>query len=251
MRLQDKIIIITGASSGIGAAAARLFAQEGACLVLGARRSNRLEALADELGRERIAILAGDVTDPDFAQTLVDLATTRFGGLDGAFNNAGITGDMGPLAEMSPESWDAVQDTNLRAAFLATRAQAPALIARGGGALLFTGSFVGVTIGLPGMGAYAAAKAGLLGLTQVLAVELGSHGIRVNALLPGGTRTEMAGADPAVHKTVAAMHALGRMADPEEIARTALFLLSDDASFITGSPIFADGGNSILKAVPE
>ena len=250
MRLQDKTIIITGASSGIGAAAARIFAQEGARLVLGARRADRLDALADDLGRDRVSPLPGDVTDPGYAQTLVETAVSRFGGLDGAFNNAGITGDLGPLTELRPETWDTVLDTNLRAAFLATRAQAPALIARGGGALLFTGSFVGATIGLPGMGAYAAAKAGLLGLTQVLAVELGPHNIRVNALLPGGTRTEMAGTDPDFHKAVAAMHALGRMADPEEIARVALFLLSDEASFITGSPVFADGGNSILKASP-
>ena len=247
MDLDGKTIIISGASSGIGAAAARHFADQGARLVLTARRAARLEELAETIGPRRVAFLPGDIRDAALAVDLVMLAEERFGGLDGAFNNAGITGDLGPLSEMSSETWDAVLETNLRAAFLAARAQIPALVARGGGAIVFTGSFVGATIGLPGMGAYAAAKAGLLGLTQVLAAELGPSGVRVNALLPGGTKTEMAGSDPAFHETVAAMHALGRMAEPEEIARTAAFLLSDAASFMTGSPVFCDGGNSIVK----
>lgn len=247
MILDGKTILITGASSGIGAAAARIFAREGANLVLGARRTERLETLADEIGSDRAAILTGDVTDPGFAPRMVEIAMDRFGGLDGAFNNAGTTGPLGPLPDMPDETWDSVIATNLTAAFHAAKAQIPALRANGGGALLFTGSFVGHTIGLPGMGAYAAAKAGLIGLTQVLAAELGRESIRVNALLPGGTRTEMAGTDPDFLKTVAGLHALNRMAEPEEIAEAAAFLLSGNASFITGAAVLADGGNSIFK----
>lgn len=250
MRLEGKTIIITGASSGIGAAAARLFAAEGASLVLGARREDRLAALCDEIGAAggRATFLAGDVRDAASAEGLVRLAEDRFGALHGAFNNAGITGPGGALEALAPEDWDEVLGTNLTSAYVAARHQIPALRRAGGGAMVFTSSFVGQGIGLPGMAAYAAAKAGLVGLVQVLAVELGAEGIRANALLPGGTLTEMAGTDPAVHAQVAGLHALKRMADPEEIARAALFLLSDDASFVTGSAMYADGGNAICKA---
>jgi hypothetical protein len=170
-----------------------------------------------------------------------------FGGLDGAFNNAGTLGEMGQVPDMSLETWNQVVATNLDSAFLAAKYQIPAMRAGGGGSIVFTSSFVGHTIGFPGMAAYAAAKAGLIGLTQVLAVEHGPENIRVNALLPGGTKTAMAGDDPAFHEYVAGIHALKRMAEPEEIARAAEFLLSDAASFVTGSAMLCDGGNSISK----
>ncbi|WP_298982342.1 SDR family oxidoreductase [uncultured Roseibium sp.] len=248
--LHEKTILITGASSGIGAAAAGLFAASGANLVLTARRKQKLEevrtSIPDAAGK--VEILAGDVSDPDFASAAVSMAVEKFGGLDGAFNNAGMLGDVGPVPEMSLTSWQQVMDTNLTSAFLLAKHQIPALKTRGGGAIVFTSSFVGHTIGLPGMAAYAASKAGLVGLTQVLGVEHGPDNIRVNALLPGGTRTEMAGDDPAFHDYVAGLHALKRMAKPEEIANAAMFLLSDAGSFVTGSAMLCDGGNSITKA---
>lgn len=247
---QGKTILITGASSGIGAAAARLLASEGANLVLAARRADRLAEVKASLpiAADRVAIHVGDVSDPRFSEASVKTAEDAFGGLDGAFNNAGTLGDMGPVPDMSLETWNQVLATNLNAAFLAAKYQIPALRQRGGGAIVFTSSFVGHTIGLPGMAAYAAAKAGLIGLTQVLAVEHGPDNIRVNALLPGGTKTEMAGEDPAFHDYVAGLHALKRMAEPEEVARAAQFLLSDAGSFVTGSAMLCDGGNSITKA---
>lgn len=249
MQLRDQTIVITGASSGIGAAAARLFASEGAKLVLGARRAEPLELVAAEIreaGGEAEAI-PGDVTDPGYAAELVARAEGRFGGLDGAFNNAGATGSGTPVVDTGQASWDEVIATNLSAAYWAARAQIPALKKRGGGSLVFTTSFVGHTIGLPGMGAYAAAKSGVNGLVKVLAAELGAEGIRANALLPGGTRTAMAGDDPSFHEWVAGLHALKRMAEPEEIARAALFLLSEASSFVTGTAMLVDGGNSIMK----
>lgn len=249
MRLDGKTIIITGASSGIGAAAAELFAAEGANLVLGSRREAELAHLAgkiDETGR-KAKWLAGDIAHPGYHKALVDLAISAFGGLDSAFNNAGTTGDMGPIPDMTTETWDMVIATNLTGGFLAARHQIPAMRLRGGGSIVFTSSFVGHTIGLPGMGAYAASKAGLIGLVQVLAAEHGAEGIRANALLPGGTRTAMAGEDAAFHDWVKGLHALKRMAEPEEIARAALFLVSDESSFVTGSAMMADGGNSINK----
>lgn len=249
MLLNGKTIIITGASSGIGAAAAIIFAAEGAQLVLGARRSARLQEIKNKIlaaGGEA-EFVAGDVSKSEHAQELVQLAEERFGGLDGAFNNAGITGDLGTIPDMEENNWHNVISVNLNSAFYAAKYQIPAMLKRGGGSIVFTSSFVGHTIGLPGMGAYAAAKAGLIGMTQVLAAEHGPQNIRVNALLPGGTMTPMAGDDTGFHEVVRGFHALKRMADPSEIANAALFLLSDNASFVTGSALIADGGNSINK----
>ncbi len=253
--LAGKSAIIAGASAGIGREAALLFAREGAQLVLTARRATELEQLAEEIaaaGGTAVA-MPGDVRDDDHAAALVAAAEARYGGLDIAFNNAGIIGRNAPTGELQPRDWQEVLDVNLTAAFLAARHQAPALQRRGGGSLVFTGSFVGHTAGMPGMSAYAAAKAGLVGLVQCLAAELGPSGIRVNALLPGGTDTAMnvaraPGAGPEVLAFVQNLHALKRLAEPEEIARAALFLASDLASFVTGSAMLADGGASICRA---
>ncbi len=247
MRLVDKTVIITGASSGIGSTTARLCAKEGAALVLGARRKALLDDLAHEIDNGRIVILQGDAKDERFAIELVELGKKQFGAVDAGFYNCGILGDLGPIPEMSEKNWRDVLDTNLTGAFFAAKHLLPAMRERKRGSIVFTSSFVGNTIGLPGMGAYAASKAGIVGLTKVLAAEHGAEGIRVNAILPGGTRTEMAGNDPAFHEFVENLHALKRMAEPDEIAQAALFLLSDQASFVTGSAFFVDGGNSICK----
>jgi len=249
MQLNGKTLIITGASSGIGAAAAKKFSSEGARLVLGARREALLAELVSQLREQggEAEFLVGDVCDAAYAEHLVKFAEERFGGLDGAFNNAGTTGQLGPVTDMSPVTWDEVLAVNLTSGFHAAKYQIPALRRRGGGSIVFTSSFVGHTVGLPGMAAYAAAKAGLIGMTQVLAAEHGPERIRINALLPGGTKTAMAGDDKAFHDFVDSLHALKRMARPEEIASAAMFLLSDAASFVTGSTLTADGGNSINK----
>lgn len=249
MELSNKTIIITGASSGIGASAARMFANKGANVVLGARRSELLKSLADGITNSggKATYLAGDVSDGQYAEDLVSMAIDTYGQLNGAFNNAGVIGDMAPLTHMDERNWADVMAVNLTSAYHAAKHQIPAMKDANGGSIVFTSTFVGHTIGLPGMSAYAASKAGLIGLTQVLAVEHGTDNIRVNSLLPGGTKTQMAGDDPQTHEWVAGLHALKRMATPEEIAKVAGFLLSDDASFITGSALIADGGNSINK----
>lgn len=246
MELQGKTIVITGASSGIGAAAARLFAQEGANLVLGARRGDALDRLAGEIGGRAVA-LAGDVRDPDYADALVARGTEAFGGLDGAFNNAGTVGAMTAVTEMTRATWEEVLAVNLTSAFLAAKAQIPALRARGGGSIVFTSSFVGFSNGgLPGMGAYAASKAGMIGLAQSLAADHAAEGIRVNALLPGGTVTPMGGEDdPDAQAFISALHPMKRMASAREIAQGALFLLGDRSAFMTGSPMIVDGGMSV------
>ena len=248
--LTNKIAIVTGASSGIGRAAAKLFSQHGALVVASARRGDELEKLVDEIERDGgvSVALAGDVRDEAYAKALVDLAETRFGGLDVAFNNAGWTGEMGETAAVSSQGWRDTLDTNLTSAFLGAKYQIPAMLRRGGGSLIFTSTFVGVTVGMPGMAAYAAAKAGLIGLTQVLAAEYGPRRIRVNALLPGGTDTPAATfKTPEERAFVENLHALKRIAQPEEIAASALYLASDASSFTTGAALFADGGVSINR----
>ncbi|TPM36828.1 SDR family oxidoreductase [Mesorhizobium sp. B2-3-4] len=250
LALANKIAIVTGASSGIGRASAKLFAEEGARLVISARRKTELDALAAEIadaGGTAVS-LAGDVTDETYAKSLVELAIGSFGGLDIALNNAGSVGPMGPVPDMSAQTWHGTMDTNLTSAFLGAKHQIPAMLERGGGSLIFTSSFVGYTAGMPGMAAYAAAKAGLIGLMQVLAAEYGPKGLRVNALLPGGTDTPGATTTtPEARAFVEGLHALKRMAQPHEIARSALYLASDASSFTTGTALFADGGVSINR----
>lgn len=252
--LSNKVAIITGASSGIGRATAKLFAREGASLVLSGRRRIALDQLVTEIEAEggKAVAIDGDVRDEAHARALVEAATEKFGGLDIAFNNAGTTGEMAPIADLSTAGWQDTIDTNLTSAFFGAKYQVPAMAARGAGSVIFTSSFVGHTAGMPNTSAYAAAKAGLIGLTQSLAAELGPKGIRVNAILPGGTDTPMSftnapGAGPEVLAFVEGLHALKRMAKPEEIARSVLYLASDASSFTTGTAMLVDGGVSINR----
>ncbi|AZO27994.1 MULTISPECIES: SDR family oxidoreductase [Mesorhizobium] len=248
--LTNKVAIVTGASSGIGRATARLFAEQGASLVVAARRRAELDMLVAEIedANGTAVALAGDVREEAYAKALVDLAVDRLGGLDIAFNNVGAVGQMGSISDLSLEGWRETLDTNLTSAFLGAKYQVPAMIERGGGSLIFTSTFVGHTVGMPGMTSYAASKAGLIGLTQVLAAEYGPQAIRVNALLPGGTDTPAATFKTPESRTfVENLHALKRVAQPEEIARSALYLASDASSFTTGTALFADGGVSINR----
>lgn len=250
--LAGKVALVTGASSGIGWATAKLFAQEGASLVLSGRRREALDTLVDEIhqsGGQALAV-SGDVQDEAHAQALVEAACARFGGLDVAFNNAGTLGALGPTPEVSLQAWMDTVAVNLHGAFLGAKHQIPAMLERRGGSVIFTSTFVGHTVGFAGMAAYAASKAGLVGLTRALAVEFCACGIRVNALMPGGTDTPMgrvvaASAEQVAH--VAGLHALKRLARPEEIARSALYLASDASSFTTGATMVVDGGVSIYR----
>ena len=250
--LADKIAIVTGASSGIGRAAAKLFAEEGAKLIVAARRKEELDKLVAEIaafGGEAIAC-AGDVKDENLHRQLAEVAQRAFGGLDVAFNNAGTLGEIGPTPQVSLAGWQDALDTNLTSAFLAAKHQISLMLDRGGGSLIFTSTFVGYTAGMPGVASYAAGKAGLIGLTQALAAEFGARNIRVNALLPGGTDTPMAQAmigTPEGRRFVEGMHALKRIATPEEIAKSALHLASDASSFTTGTAMLVDGGVSINR----
>ena len=191
------------------------------------------------------------MTDELYIKELVSAAKGNFGGLDIAFNNAGTLGAGGEISEISLEGWNETINTNLTSAFLGAKYQVPAMLERGSGSLIFTGSFVGHTSGLPGMAAYAASKAGLVGLMRVLAAQYGPKMIRANVLAPGGTATALADQfidSKETEQFVRSIHALKRMAQPIEIARAALFLASDESSFVTGTVFYADGGVSMSKA---
>ncbi|USG59642.1 SDR family oxidoreductase [Sneathiella marina] len=253
MQLENKTILITGATSGIGLSAARLFAQQGAALILGARRQPELNAICESINNAggRAVSVPGDVGEEEYAKKLVDTAMERFGKLDGSFNNAGILGDLGSITELSTEGWEAVIKTNLTAAFFGAKYQIPALLEQPASSMIFTSSFVGYTTGISGMAAYAASKAGLIGLTQTLAAEYGAQGLRVNALLPGGTETPMGDVvmtTTEIKSYFDGLHSLKRQAMPIEIAQSALYLASDASSFVTGTAHLADGGISIFKA---
>lgn len=250
--LKDKVAIITGASSGIGYETAMLFASKGAKIVVSARRQSELDELVAKIesaGGSAIAV-TGDVKDEDTAKALVETAISNYGGLHIAFNNAGTLGAMGSPADISSDGWNDTIATNLTSAFYAVKHQIPVMLKSGSGSIIFTSTFVGYTAGMPGTIAYSAAKSGLVGLTQSLAVEYSSQGIRVNALMLGGVNTPMGRSfadTPEAMDFVKGLHAMKRIAEPAEIAQSALYLASDASSFTTGTAMLVDGGVSINR----
>ena len=251
-RLSGKVAIVTGASAGIGRATAKLFAAEGAKVVAGARRQAELDALVAEIASDggEAAALAGDIRSEDYARALVALAVKRFGQLDIAFNNAGILGEGGPTTGVSEAGWNDAIAINLTGAFLGAKHQISEMLKRGTGSVIFTSTFVGYSFGFPGVAAYAASKSGLIGLTQALAAEYGAQGVRVNAILPGAVDTAMyrdMNDTPESKTFMTNLHALKRVATPEELARSVLYLASDESSFVTGTASLVDGGASITR----
>ncbi|MGY0490019.1 SDR family NAD(P)-dependent oxidoreductase [Streptomyces sp. WG-D5] len=246
--LRGRTVMITGASSGIGEAAARLFASEGAAVVLLARREERLAHLVGEIEKSggRAAFSVGDVTRAEDVERAVATAVERFGGLDGAFNNAGYAGSVfGRTHELPEEDFDRIMDVNVRGTWNCLRRQIPVMLAAGGGSVVNTASSAGlIATGAPSP--YVAAKHAVLGLTKAAAAEYGAQGVRVNSLVVGTTRTEMimsaVEGNPALEEAFVARQVQKRMAEPQEVAEAALWLLSDRSSFATGSHVAVDGG---------
>ncbi|MFD3529884.1 SDR family NAD(P)-dependent oxidoreductase [Streptomyces sp. NPDC058664] len=242
--LDGRVVLVTGAARGQGEQEARLFAAEGAKVVLGDVLDDAGRALAEELGEERAAYVPLDVTrEADWAAA-VDVAKERFGKVDGLVNNAGIL-RFNELLRTPLEEFQAVVSVNQTGCFLGIRTVAPEIAAAGGGTIVNTASYTGLT-GMAGVGAYAASKHAVLGLTRVAALELAAKGVRVNAVCPGAIDTPMSnpeGADPvATAELYRKLVPLGRIGRPDEVAALALFLTGGDSAYITGQPFVIDGG---------
>lgn len=248
-RVEGKVALITGGGTGIGRASAILFAREGARVVVSGPVEGPLVQVVDEIQAENgmASFVCGDVRNADDAAKMVSTAVERYGGLDILFNNAGIE-FVAPAHETPEDMWDRVVDTNLKGIYQVCRFATPALIRRGGGAIVNNASQLAF-VGLQNYAAYCASKGGVVNLTRAMALDLAPHLIRVNAVCPGAVRTpllerqlgEGAKAE-AMLAEITAKHALGRIADPMEIAYPVLFLASDEASFVTGASLVADGG---------
>jgi NAD(P)-dependent dehydrogenase (short-subunit alcohol dehydrogenase family) len=240
---RSKTALVTGAGTGIGAATAVLLAARGAKLVLVGRRKAELEDVAAQIagaGGEAL-VVAGDVSDPQTAALAVQQAISHFGGLQLAVNNAGIDGGTFKLADISVEDWNHTIGVNLSGVFYGLKFQIPAILAHGGGAIVNISS-VYADRGLRHHGAYAASKHGVHGLTRTAAQDYAADPIRINELMPGVIDTPMLDTNRGQVAQIAAFIPAQRIGQPEEVARTACFLLSDEAAYITGSRISVDGG---------
>ena len=250
-RFTDKVVLITGGGSGIGRATARAFAREGAQVVVSGRSPDRLAetvALIREEGGHGWAITA-DVTRADDVARMVDEIAARYGRLDVAFNNAGILGSPAPLADLDKATWAAVLATNLTGVWLSMKYEIPLMRATGGGVIVNMASNIGAHLRVPGLGAYAAAKAGVSALTRAAAKEYIRDGIRINAFSPGPIATDMArldGETDAERDTrVAGFLPVGRIGRPEEAAAAVLWLASQEAAFTVGHDFVMDGGATV------
>lgn len=243
-KLDGRVVLITGAARGQGEQEARLFAAEGAKVVLADVLDDQGEALAKELGEATAAYVHLDVSQEADWTAAVAAAKEAFGQIDGLVNNAGIL-RFNELVATPLEEFQLITQVNQVGAFLGIRTVAPEIEAAGGGTIVNTASYTALT-GMAGVGAYAATKHAILGLTRVAALELAAKKIRVNAVCPGAVDTPMSNPDGVDPEAVAELYTklvpLGRIGQPEEVAKLALFLSSDDSSYITGQPFVIDGG---------
>jgi len=249
MKLTDKVAIITGGNSGIGEATAELFSREGARVCITGRNEKRCRKVVAEInktGGQAIFVLA-DVRFPDDCQKTVEATLEAFGRVDILFNNAGVY-FANNAVDCSYEEWDLSIDINLKGTFLMSRAVLPSMIKQGSGVIINNGSGWGLVGGAKAV-SYCASKGGVVMMTRAMAIDHGEQGIRVNSLCPGDVKTPMLDVDARnqgmtwdEYNTMAADRPMGRIGTPEEIAKAALFLASDDSSFMTGASLVVDGG---------
>jgi NAD(P)-dependent dehydrogenase (short-subunit alcohol dehydrogenase family) len=245
--LTGKVAVITGAASGIGRAAAELFAREGAVIVAADMDDAAGQALADDLGAKdcTCAFVHADVSRDADVQAMIHVALAEYGRLDVLFNNAGIEGEQAPTADATLENFDRVTSINLRGVFLGCKYGIGAMLRTGGGSIVNNASVAGL-VGFAGIPAYCAAKGGVVQLTRTAALEYATQGVRVNCLCPGVIDTPMVQRFTHDNEQAKAqmeqLEPVGRMGSPREVAELALFLASDRSSFLTGAVIPVDGG---------
>jgi 3-oxoacyl-[acyl-carrier protein] reductase len=244
MKLEGKVALITGAGSGIGQATALLFAREGAAIAVNDINLSSAERTADtirQMGRKAIALKA-DVAEENEVDAMVERAIKELGGIHILVNNAGIGGG-GPVLESSVETWDRVMAVILRGTYLCSRQVGRWMASQNTGKILNISSIAAIRF-RSNMSAYASAKAGIINFTRALALEWAPHHINVNCIIPGGINTPMTRAHsaPFTAQQIQELIPLGRIGEPEDVAKVALFLVSDDASFITGAALPVDGG---------
>lgn len=255
-RLQGKVAVVTGGASGIGEGTVRRFAAEGARVVVADMQEEAGSALAAELG-DATRFIATNVTQEQDIAAAVDLAVAEFGQLDVMFNNAGIVGVIGPVADISVDAWDNTMNILLRGVFLGTKHAARVMVPRKSGVIISTSSTAGILGGL-GPHVYTAAKHGVIGFTKSVANEMAQHSIRVNAISPGNTVTAMTagvmGDATDLDGTTARIGAgspLGYAGFPEDIANAALYLASDEAKYVTGHTLVVDAGQTTSGMTPH
>ncbi|MXX67169.1 MAG: glucose 1-dehydrogenase [Chloroflexi bacterium] len=259
MRLAKKVALVTGGGSGIGRATAVLFAREGAQVVVADKSEDSARRTADQINSAggQAVCAAGDVTRSEDSQAKVAAAGDSVRGVDVLGNSAGVSprNATGPEAD-EDEVWDAVLDVNLTGTYRVSKFAVPQLLRRGGGSIVNLASIIGV-VGYPReipsiLGAfnpYPPSKGGVVQLTRNMATQLAADGIRVNCICPGYVESNLIAtliADPAMHQKLIDRHPIGRLGKPEEIAQAALFLASDESSFVTGAPLMVDGGYTAL-----
>ncbi len=245
--MQEKVAVVTGASAGIGRAAAFGFGREGAAVVVAdvdVERGEKVAAEIDDLGGAALFVRT-DVSQADDVAALIARTVERFGRLDYAFNNAGTEGASAPTGECTLENWTRTIGVNLTGVFLCMHVEIAAMLETGGGSIVNNSSVAGL-VGFAGIPAYTASKHGIVGLTKTAALEYATQGIRVNAVCPGIIATEMitrfTHGDPAAAGQLLQTEPVGRLGTPEEIADAVIWLCSERASFVTGQAIAVDGG---------
>ena len=257
MRLEGKVAVITGAGSGMGAVAARLFAEEGAAVVVADAVEESGRSVADSIAESggQAQFVGVDVSNAEQVEAMIVAAVNRFGGLHVLYNNAGIfPADDGGTLETPEATWDRVMNVNLKGVWLCCRYGIPAMLASGGGSIINVASFVALMGAATAQIAYTASKGGVLSMTREMAVEYARRGIRANALCPGPIETPLLAellSDPARRARRLVHIPVGRLGQAEELARAALFLASDDSSFMTGASLVVDGGITAAYVTPE
>ena len=252
MRLADKTAVITGGAGGIGEAAARLFAEEGANVLIADLSEEALAATVDDIGSNQVSYCVTDVTNAADNDRMIAVAEQRYGAVDILLANAGIEGKVKPTLEYDEATFDRVMAVNVKGVWLGLKSVIPAMIRSGGGSIVITSSVAGLSGG-QNVAPYSTSKHAVIGLMRSVAKEYAAMNIRVNTVNPSPVETRMMrsleegiapGAGTAVHDRIVERIPMGRYAEPIDIARVMLFLASDDAGWITGSVYAADGGNS-------